>query len=341
MSEERPIAKLLPRLLERFEPLRLATLPTPAEQLRLPGTRSSLWIKRDDLTSPLYGGNKVRKLEFLLAEARRKGARRVLTVGAWGSNHLLATVLHSRSIGMKATGVIFPQPLTEHVERNLAADRGAGASLMKIPSKYAIPAGVVAAMARETARDGRPPYYIPGGGSSPLGILGYVNAGCELARQVEQGMLPAPKKIFVAYGTGGTAAGLVIGLRLGGLRTKVVAVRVIDRLVANRPRLLALIGAALGLARSAGDAAAFVQPASDDFEVDHRFIGRGYGHPTPEAERASSIFREAGITMECTYTAKAAAAMLDAARQERGPLLYWHTLSSADISGWVERGRND
>jgi len=339
----RPLATLAPRLLERLQPLELAELPTPVEQLpRLAGPGAAeLWIKRDDLSSPLYGGNKVRKLELLLAAARRRGAGRVLTMGARGSNHLLATVLHARSLGLAATGVIFPQPPTEHVERNLAADRGAGAELVEVGSKYLLAAGLMRALLRCRRREGSWPYLIPGGGSNPLGALGFVNAGLELAAQVRAGLLPEPAAVYLAFGTGGTAAGLALGLELAGLATRVVAVRVIDRLLANRRRLLALLRATRRLLRSGGDELPRPRRPGANLEIEHRFFGDGYGRATKAGRRAVELFAGAGIILEDTYTGKAAAALLEAAGRKTGPLLYWHTLSGADISSWVEKGRQD
>lgn len=325
----------------RLQPLELAALPSPVQRLpQLAGPAGAeLWLKRDDVNSPLYAGNKVRKLELLLAAARRRGARRVVTMGARGSNHLLATVLHARALGLPTTGVIFPQPHTEHVERNLAADRGAGAELVEVASKYLLPAGVARALLRCRRREGRWPYLIPGGGSNPLGALGFVNAGLELAWQVRQGLLPEPRAVYLAFGTGGTAAGLALGLALAGLGTRVVAVRVIDRLLANRRRLLRLLWATRRLLGSAGDKLPALTRPGHNLEIEHGFFGHGYGRATEDGRRAGRAFAGAGIKLEDTYTGKAAAALLAAAPRRKGPLLYWHTLSGVDISSWVEKGR--
>ncbi len=338
----RPLARRLPALIARLGPLRLADLPTPVA--RLDGMseylgRDDLYIKHDDLSSPLYGGNKVRKIEFLLGEARRRGVSTLLTMGGLGSNHLLATALHGDSLGFKTVGVVFPQPVNVGVRRNMAADRGVGVELVPIRSKYLLPVSVAATLARVTVREGRAPLVIPGGGSSPLGALGFVNAGFELAEQVRRGELPEPAAIFLPYGTGGTAVGLALGLRLAGLSTKVLAVRVIDRLLANRPRMLLFMRSLTKFVASAGDTLDLGAGPADNLKIVPGYIGRGYGHRTRAAERAVELFgRSEGIKLEFTYTGKAAAALLDYAAWMRGPLLFWNTYSSANIDSWVAAG---
>ncbi len=337
----RPLADVFPRLCARIGPIGLADLPTPLERLgKLGGQlgRGDLFVKRDDLSSSLYGGNKPRKLEFLLGDALRRGAETVVTMGALGSNHLLATALHARRLGLRAAGVVFPQPLTRHVLRNLSACRGAGVELRPVASKYLLPLGVARTLGDIGKREGRKPVLVPGGGSSPLGVLGFVNAGLELAEQLRSLGLEAPREIFLAWGTGGTAVGLVLGLRLANLDCRVRAVRVIDRLLANRLRLGLLERSTVKLLGSAGDRVKM--PGRARLVVEGKFLGAGYGYPTPAGGEAMEFFeRQQGLLLEDTYTGKAAAAFLAAARGGApGPLLYWHTLSSADVEPWVQRG---
>lgn len=332
-----PLSDKFPLLMSTLSPLPLANLPTPVIQLS--NINSNLYLKQDNLTSDLYGGNKARKLEFLLADAKRKNAQTVVTMGGIGSNHLLATALHAQTQALKTVGVVFPQPETESVKRNLLADHGAGAELVFIPSKYLLPAYVAKTLLQLRRREGKAPVLIPGGGSNPLGVLGFVNAALELAAQVESGDLPEPESIFIPYGTGGTAAGLSLGLQLAGLKTKVVAVRVIDRLIANRPRLMMLISSTAHYLTRQGDQTARPASIGKNLEIRQGYIGQGYGHPTEEAEQAVELFKkEEGVQLEFTYTGKAAAAFLDEARTTTAPLLFWNTYSSADISGWVKKG---
>ncbi len=300
----------------------VGTYPTPLEplkQLSRPG--SALWVKRDDLTHPLYGGNKVRKLERILVEARKKGASRLVTVGAVGSHHVLATAIFGAQAGFEVEAVLVPQPRTPHVVQNVRADLAY--------HLHPYPVGSYAAAAWAIAgRMARGAYYVPVGGSSVTGAMGYVEAGRELAAQVRRGEMPEPDVAVVTLGSGGTAGGLAAGLALAGLKTRVIAVCVTDP-----PWAIALTARIIAwrcLERSDG-------PVRDlppgRLVIDQGYIGAGYGHQTPWGERAIDVASSVGLTLDPTYTAKAFAAALDlvAAGQAR-TILYWHTLSSASMS---------
>jgi len=330
------MAHRLPGLTARLAPESLAKLPTPVARLEHLGTElghGQLYIKRDDLSSALYGGNKVRKLEFLLAGPQRQGHKTVLTMGGIGSHHLLATALHARALDLATVGVVFPQPENDHVRAVRAAHQAAGVRLVPIRSKYLLPAAVAATLLSIRLRQGRPPLLVPGGGSSSLGAFGFVNAGLELAAQVAAGELPAPDEIYLAYGTGGTAAGLWLGLRLGGLQSRVVAVRVIDRLVANRPRLCALTRAIAKQLHSGPDAIECDLSPDQSLEIRQGYLGPGYGHATEAATRSVELFaRTQNLALEPTYTGKAAAAFIARARTRKGPLLFWNTYAAEQSS---------
>src|SRR5690606_21882622 len=210
----------------------IGTFPTPVEELPSPVAGVRFFVKRDDLSSPLYGGNKVRKLEHLLAAAERTGRQSLVTMGGLGSNHALATVLHGGAAGMAVELALYDQPITPLVRRNLAAFLHAGARIHYGKSLAGAFLEARRAVVR-LRREGRAPAFIMVGGTSPLGCIGHVTAALELAAQVRAGQLPEPDLIYVPLGTCGTAAGLVAGLRIAGLRTRVVAVRVADPIAAN------------------------------------------------------------------------------------------------------------
>ena len=305
--------------------------PTPVELLALLSTeRSRLWVKRDDRTSPEYGGNKVRKLERLLARALERGARRVVTVGAAGSHHVLATTIFGRKVGLEVEAVLVPQPRTEHVSDVLRA--GLAAGLRAIPVRRW--AAVVPAIASRVARGA---VFLPLGGSSVLGSMGYVDAARELAGQVRAGELPEPEVCVVALGSGGTAAGLVSGFASEGMATKVVGVCVAD------PAWLVRAAARRLTARCVRSVARHGAPAltarwTQRFTIDGRFLGDGYGHPSELGSEATRAAASAGLALDPTYTAKAFAAALwyvRAARAER--VLFWHTLSSAPMGPLLEQ----
>lgn len=322
------------QLQARFGPLdlphvALATLPTPVE--RLEGISGELgvdaWIKRDDQSGPLYGGNKVRKLEFLLGDAKRRGRTSVITLGAYGSHHGLATAIYGRHTGLEVRLGLHPQPLTEHVLDQVLRHHAAGAKLFRLPSIPWTSLGLTILSAHC-----KPGELITLGGSSPLGSLGYVEAGLELAAQVEAGDLPAPDVVVVAAGTCGTAAGMALGFELAGLQTRVVAVRVVPATLTNHVRLRGLRAGALKLLRRAGMAAT---PAIEvPIELDPHELGEGYGVPTPAAEAAVARFAEEGLKLETTYTGKTAAGFLRRACAEGAgkTVLYWHTYNGVDLT---------
>jgi D-cysteine desulfhydrase len=299
----------------------LASLPTPVEAAPALGAR--LWVKRDDLTgSPSvgYGGNKVRKLEFLLADALRRGRRAVMTLGAAGSNHVLATALYARAAGLShAAAVLFPQPETEAVAERRAQFTALGLARAEVVGKAAIPFGALWLGVRSLVGGHGWPTWIPAGGSSPLGALGYVNAGLELGEQVAAGLLPEPARVYVPLGSAGTVAGLVVGLRWAGLATRVVAVQVVPRPWMSRAACARLAGRT---ARLVGVDA----PGADAFEVDDRQLGAGYGEVTAAGLAAVERGRAAGLALETTYGAKALAALL--ADPGSDPVLFWHTFST-------------
>lgn len=294
---------------------------------------ADLWIKRDDRTGEIYGGNKVRKLEWLLAEALARGHRTVLTTGALGSNHALATTIYAQSLGLRTHLVLIPQPVTDHVRRTLLLDHAYGATLHYAPTIAAARRIVIGLLVRGALRRDRP-YLVPTGGSSVVGTLGYVNAGLELAEQVAAGELPEPAAVVVPLGSGGTVAGLVAGLKLAGLATQVVAVRVTDLLPPSPAMLARLATRALARLGSCGAAVPRLVVTPADFVVRSDWLGAGYGAVTPAATEARRrVAEREGLTLETTYGAKALAATLALAHEtpwRDRPILFWHTYSSAD-----------
>ena len=321
-----PLFLRFPGLELRTPRIALARLPTPVERLPL---ECDGWIKRDDLTGGPYGGNKVRKLEFLLAEARAAGATRLITVGAVGSHHALATTIYGRRAGFEVSVVLLPQPMTPHVASVLEGMRRHGAEVRVVRSAAAVPAGVAAA--RFAHRRERM-HAIAAGGSSPVGTLGYVNAALELAGQVAAGAAPRPAEVHVAGGTLGTAVGLAYGFALLGWETDVVAQRITSRAITNRRRARALIDGVRRLLEPVGAGPLPSRAAVlRRFRIEHGHIGRGYGFSTDAAAEAIGWFAERSQPgLDATYTAKAAAGFLAAAARADGPALYWHTLSAGE-----------
>ncbi len=320
----------------------LGTLPTPLQRSAgLSETlESEIWVKRDDLTGSLYGGNKVRKLERLLGDALDRGADTLVTTGAAGSHHVLATSLYGKRVGLDVHAVMVPQKRSPHVEANLRADVEAGAELHGVPIHLAVPAAMTALVMRLRAR-GKRPYVIGPGGSEVPGVIGYVEAGLELATQLLETKASEPDAIFVALGSGGTAAGLALGLAAAGVMTPVVAVRVTPRAMVRRAWLASLVRGATDRLRSFDDRFPDVADlALENLVIDEDEIGKGYGTPTPAGREAGHLMHEiAGLELDATYTEKAFASLVRAARgARRGQrLLFVDTLSSVHPPGVRDR----
>jgi 1-aminocyclopropane-1-carboxylate deaminase/D-cysteine desulfhydrase-like pyridoxal-dependent ACC family enzyme len=307
--------------------LQLGRYPTPVmrvSSLSRPG--SDLWVKRDDLTHEVYGGNKVRKLEHLLGQALARGARRVVTVGAAGSHHVLATTYFGGRAGLQVEAVLVPQASTGHVLEVLRADVGLGLVAFPVRSWAGVPLTFAARVAAGS-------WPITVGGSSVAGSMGYVQAARELASQVRDGLLPEPDVCVVALGSGGTAAGLAAGFAAEGLKTRVVGACVSSPPWAVRALSLHLARACArqvgGLARTGSMRARLA--------IDTRFLGAGYGHASAAGAEATREGLEAGLTLDPTYTAKAFASALWQVRAcQAKHVLYWHTLSGAPMGPLLE-----
>lgn len=313
----------------------LAHAPTPVEEATAAESylgRGGVWIKRDDLISPVYGGNKVRRFEFLLADAERRGARELLTVGGLASTQVMATVLFGRAVGFDVKVVLFDQPVTSFARRAILTDVAAGAEVL-YGGSYARTAWLALRAWRGPSR----PYFILPGASTAMANLGYVDAMLELGEQVRQKQMPRPDVIVVPAGSGGTLAGLAVGVSILGWPTLLVGVRITELIACNRVTIRFLIE---NTARYLGRLAPrFTRRRLTDARValHHDAIGEGYGHSTPEAMEAISVVeRLTGTPGEITYSGKALAGLRVIGREHpEATVLYWHTLSSRcpDVSG--------
>lgn len=318
----------------------LGTFPTPLEvATRLGATiGAEVSIKRDDRTAELYGGNKVRKLEFLLAQARAERADTIVTTGALGSHHVLATALYGARTGFEVHAVMMPQARTPHVIDNARADLAAGAILHPIPSYALLPAAMATLVAKLKLQKKRL-FVIGPGGSDAAGVLGYVEAGLEIGQQLVQGDAPEPDAIYCPLGSGGTAAGLAIGLAAAGVMAEVVAVRVTPRALLPKRVLHTLARGLVERIRSITNRFPAVgEVAMRNLTIEEGFLGEGYGIATPEGRDAARVLADAeGLTLDASYTAKTAAALIAHARGARKGqrLMLVHTLSSSPMEPLV------
>jgi D-cysteine desulfhydrase len=271
-----------------------------------------LWIKRDDLNAPELGGNKVRSLEWLLGGLTP--GETILTAGGDGSTHILATATHAAHLGARTVAVRWRHEM--HPVADAVARRSAAACDRTIRTATVPGAFLRLAMLRATT-DYR---YIPPGGATPLGTLGHVAAGLELAGQIAAGQLPEPSIVVVPLGTGATTAGLALGLGIAGVATRVVAARVVPRIALAGRRVRRLIEATRRLLAERGGVQAGSLPAVP-VELDHSVYGGAYGRPLPGAAQLD------GLTLDPTYSAKAAtvAAGHGGRGGRGGPILFWLT----------------
>ena len=323
-----PLFNHFPELRSRLAIQPVATLPTLVEQLPL---SDRAWIKRDDLTHPEYGGNKIRKLEFVLADAIRRKARRIITFGAIGTNHGVATAMMCKHFGLECVIYLFDQPLSTTVKQNLRLMQAYGARLFY---KGSLPQ-TVAAYYTSPYRLRAGSYFLFAGGSNLYGTLGFINAACELQSQIEQGDCPPPATIVCPVGSGATLAGLSYGCQLLGLKTEVIGVRVAPATLGPIPACTPGTVYQL-MMKSCRFLTRICQrpiPKPRAAILLEDYYGDGYGVATRGGQQALARFRGAGITLEQTYTAKAAAAYLDQLDTAKGPALFWDTFNSREMTG--------
>jgi len=312
----------------------LGCFPTPVEPVpelaRLLGLQF-FFVKRDDISGCAYGGNKVRKLEFLLGQALAESRRAVITFGAVGSNHVRATAVYGGQLGLQVHAVLAPQPSTPYLEANLLADRKAGAHLHFVDSMSQALGRGAELRDEITLRDGIEPFVIPFGGTNARGTIGFVNAAIELHGQIEAGALPEPDFVYVPYGSTGTASGLAIGLAAVGLRIRVVGVRVVPAEATSPARTRRVIEEAVSLLRELDAGFPLVNPESVALEVRDGFLGDGYAAATAESLEAVALAEANHIHIETTYTGKALAALVADARAGKlvgKTALFWNTYNS-------------
>ena len=282
-------------------------------------------MKRDDLASPLYGGNKVRRYEFLLADAKAKDARRIVTAGGIASTQVMATALFGAELGLAVTAVLFDQPVTQFARESVLGFAEAGAELVRGGGYVMTAVRALLALRREPAS-----YFIMPGAADPLANLGYVDAMLELAGQVARGEAPQPDVIVLPTGSSGTLAALALGAAHLGWKTEVVGVRITTQLVCNRLTVGWVIG------RTDRFLAQDPRWKPRRREVRYRLhgdeLGPGYGYPTPSALDGAARWSDlTGARGEVTYSGKALAALRVLASTPayaKKTILLWNTLST-------------
>ncbi|RYJ05341.1 MAG: pyridoxal-phosphate dependent enzyme, partial [Actinomycetales bacterium] len=280
----------------------LGTGPTPVHRLDVPGLATEVWVKDESgFGDGGWGGNKVRKLEWIIPEAHRRRRRTLFTVGGIGTHWGLAAALYGSEHGLRTVLGLVDQPVDDHVRDQTRRLEASDAVVHRFGSVGRLKLAAPFLLARYSSR-GRLPYYLPAGGSSPVGTLGYVETALEIAQQVADGALPEPGVVVTAVGSGGTAAGLALGLRMMGLRTRVMGVVVNDSFPLDRFVVAGLARRTAELLRSRGvDLGAF-EIGPNDLDADDRWLGETYGASTPEGLEAQALGEALGLHLEPVYT---------------------------------------
>jgi len=299
--------------------LSFAHLPTPVEELPrlsavLKGPR--LLVKRDDQTGLAFGGNKTRKLEYLLAEARQEGAQTLISAGAVQSNHCRQTVAAAARFGMDCILVLFGDP-PDPPDGNHMLHYLLGAEI--VLTKHENIEARLEDVYQHACSEGRKPYLIPYGGSNPTGAQGYVNAMLELAEQKVN-----PDWIVFPSSSGGTQAGMLVGARMSGFSGKILGISVDQPVDSLTARVAAL---ATKTAAFIGEAWTF---AANDVLVNDDYIGGGYAVLGEPEIRAINLFaKKEALLLDPVYTGRAAAGLIDLIHKgffkATETVLFWHT----------------
>jgi L-cysteate sulfo-lyase len=326
--------------LGRFPRVHLGHFPTPLEPLEtlsqhLGGPR--IWIKRDDCTGLSTGGNKTRKLEFLMADALAKGADSVITQGATQSNHARQTAAAAAKLGLACQILLedrtgYSDPAYVY-NGNVLLDRLHGASVSKRPSGADMQAEMEA-RAEGLREQGRNPYVIPGGGSNPIGALGYANAALELVYQASAMGLRIDHVVH-ATGSAGTQAGLVAGLKALNSGIAVLGIGVRAPKERQEATVLALAEQTVSLLGVAG----VIQ--RDDVVANCDYVGQGYGIPTQSmVDAVKLVARTEGILLDPVYSGKGMAGLIDLIGKGMfGPgevVVFLHTGGAVGLFGYPD-----
>jgi D-cysteine desulfhydrase len=328
----------LPALASSVPFLPLAHAPTAVEPCAALADylgRPDVWMKRDDRISPIYGGNKVRRYEFVLAEARARGATSLVTLGGLASTQVIATARFGQHLGLPVTAVLFDQPVTRFAREAILTDVAAGATLIH-GGGYAR-----SAWRFHRAKQTRGAYAINPGAASPRANLGYIDAALELAAQVARGEMPRPDVIVLPTGSAGTLAALALATAWVGWDTEIVGVRITLRVACNALTVgFVRERTARWIAARAPEFGRALGGRRGRYRLFHGAIGAGYGYPTTESVAAIERYRElTGREGEVTYSAKALVGLRAVARDPayaQKTILLWQTLS--DVRPEVPEG---
>ena len=334
-----PLFINFPKLQKSLPYKSLGMLPTPITKCENLGTHlnhPNIYMKHDGKTgalsndgTSLFGGNKVRKLEFLLADAAMSN-NSVITFGGVGSNHAAATAVYSHQLGMKCFTVLTDQPNSNIVRQNLSIMYKHDAHMILLSE--AILQHVMSTFLLYHNSDSKKfPYVIPMGGSTPLGTVGFVNAAFELKEQINQGLLPEPDIIYIPFGSMGSTAGLALGLKAAGINSQIVAVSVVSPDNFNYKKLEQLFTKTNELLHSKD--ASFPLYTMDNVTLRTEFFSGTYGQFSKAGTNAiTCVYDHEDLNLDGTYSANAMAALIhdiQAGSATHKKVLFWNTFYDA------------
>lgn len=318
--------------------IKIGDYPSRVEKLEQMGEAhgfSELFIKRDDCAQEVYGGNKVRKLEYMLADAIQRCKKTLVTLGGVGSNQVIATGIFGKDHGLKTVGIMLDQPNAEYVRENLLLDKYYDINLVFAKNTVNEVLSFVSEYLKAEV-NGEKPYFVTAGASSPVGNMGFVNAAFELKEQIELGDAPEPDYIIAACGSIGTVAGLHLGCRLAGLRSKVLGVRVAMPWLVTKWRMRRMVGHINDFMRRYDKTVPKLMVKPDDLYLLGDYLGDEYACFTEEGCCVVDEMRDLeGIPLEQTYTGKALGGGLDWLKKRGNQdktTLFWNTYNSVDLS---------
>jgi len=305
---------------------RFAFLPTPLHPMRNLGKElglDDLWIKRDDMTGPSFGGNKTRKLEFVIGDAKQQGCDTLVTVGALQSNHCRQTAAAAAAAGMRCVLLLGGEEPDEYTG-NLLLDGLYGAEIKFFPDEGFLALNDRLASVVTTLEElGLKPYAVPAGAATPIGLLAYAAAIQELKEQLDNASF-SPERIIVATSTGGTLAGMIAGQYMMGLDAEILGLDVYDDADTATSRVREL------LQRMMKEYPSLVGRFKPTISIDDRFIGKGYAVMGDTERKAIEMFaRLEGVLLDPVYTGKAGVGLIQMALSGEipsdSPTLFWHT----------------
>ncbi|MBD3253728.1 MAG: pyridoxal-phosphate dependent enzyme [Candidatus Lokiarchaeota archaeon] len=353
-KREPPLFKLYPKLKKGVPWLPILTnVPTPVDRLanlenHLEVKSGAIYIKRDDKDHHIYGGNKLRKFEFIFGEIKKRNMKGVMTGGGIGTNHGLACAIVAQNMTPPIDCHLFlhEQPLTFHVQRSLLLYNYFGARLHLVKGFF----GMLIKMAFMKLRHPKYFFMLPGGSpafgiGTPLGTIGFINAIVELKNQIDQGILEEPDSIFLAGGSAGTAAGLICGCKLMGLNTVVNIVPVVSAdFLREKSYVIKSCNKAIKYLKNCDKDFPSLDIQEEDFNMIEGYIGSNYGIITEKSQQAVDLLKdlegkEGGFRLDTTYTGKAMAAMIDYLTKKENKsekVLFWNTYNSNDLTKYLK-----